>query len=238
MGHFILGRKGRMTQIFTEQGSVVPVTIVEAGPCVITQVKSAKNSDGYNAVQIGFETARAERLSKAEVGHCVKAGAEPLRHLREWRLTAEPTQQLGQKVDCGGFKPGDHVDVAGLIKGRGTAGVMKRHGFHGRPASHGHMCHRRPGSIGMHSDPGRVFPGKKMAGQYGNTRTTVKNLEVVSVDTDAHIMLIRGALPGYTGCILEIVSAKTPPRKPQAASATTKSANPQKASASKAGGKK
>jgi large subunit ribosomal protein L3 len=238
MGHFILGRKGRMTQIFTEQGNCVPVTIVEAGPCVITQVKSAKTSDGYNAVQLGFEKARAERLSKAEVGHCKKAGAEPMRHLREWRLGVEPTQAVGQKVDCGGFKVGDLVDVAGLIKGRGTAGVMKRHGFHGRPATHGHMCHRRPGSIGMHSDPGRVFKGKRMAGQYGVTRTTVKNLEVVSVDPEANIMLIKGAVPGARGGVLEIGTAKTPPPKPQVQATPAKSSNPQKASAAKAGGKK
>jgi large subunit ribosomal protein L3 len=238
MGHFILGRKGRMTQIFTEKGVCVPVTIIEAGPCVVMQVKSAGSRDGYNAVQLGFESAKAGRLSRAEEGHCKKAGAEPTRHLREWRLAAEPTQAVGQKIDCGAFKPGDLVDVAGLIKGRGTAGVMKRHGFHGRPASHGHMCHRRPGSIGMHSDPGRVFPGKRMAGQYGGTRTTVKNLEVVSVDADAGVLLVKGAVPGVRGGLLEIGSAKTPPPLPKTQVGATKSANPQKASAAKVGGKK
>jgi large subunit ribosomal protein L3 len=238
MGHFILGRKGRMTQIFTDAGNCVPVTIIEAGPCVVTQVKSAKTKDGYNAVQLAFAPAKAGALSQAEEGHCKKAGVESFRHLREWRLTAEPSQTAGQKIDCGGFKAGDLVDVAGLIKGRGTAGVMKRHGFHGRPASHGHMCHRRPGSIGMHSDPGRVFPGKKMAGQYGNTRHTVKNLEVVSVDSESNILLVKGAVPGARGGLLEIGSAKTPPPKPQASAAPAKSSNPQKASAARAGGKK
>ena len=238
MGHFILGRKGRMTQVFTDAGNCVPVTIIEAGPCVVTQVKSAKAKDGYNAVQLAFAPAKAGALSKAEEGHCKKAGTEPFRHLREWRLTTEPAQATGEKIDCGGFKPGDMVDVAGLIKGRGTAGVMKRHGFHGRPASHGHMCHRRGGSIGMHSDPGRVFPGKKMAGQYGNTRHTAKNLEVVSVDIESNILLVKGAVPGARGGLLEIGSATSPPPKPQVAQSTAKSSKPQKQSASKAGGKK
>ncbi|HYC77960.1 MAG TPA: 50S ribosomal protein L3 [Planctomycetota bacterium] len=238
MGHFILGRKGRMMQVFTDAGVCVPVTIVEAGPCVVTQVKSEKSRDGYNAVQLAFDPVRETRISKAEVGHCKKAGVGAHRVIREWRMNGESGLALGQKVDCGGFKVGDLVDVIGAIKGRGTAGVMKRHGFHGRPASHGHMCHRRPGSIGMHSDPGRVFVGKKMAGQYGNTRHTMKNLEVVSVDPEAGIMLIRGGVPGARGALLTIRTATTPPPKPQAVQAPAKSANPQKASAAKAGGKK
>lgn len=222
MAHLIFGRKGRMIQVFTDQGQVVPVTIVEAGPCTVTQVKSVK-SDGYNAIQLAYEPVKDRSLTKPELGHLKKVGVAAHRFLRESRLDAEPTAKPGEVVNCGGFKPGDLVDVVGVMKGRGTAGVMKRHGFHGRPASHGHMCHRRPGSIGMHSDPGRVFPGKKMAGHYGNSRVTQKNLQVFSVDAENHLMLIKGAIPGPRGGFITVRTAKTgvikaPPPPPKATS--------------------
>lgn len=166
MGHFILGRKGRMIQVFNEAGQAVPVTIVEAGPCTVTQVKSAKGVDGYNAVQLALDPVKEKSISKPELGHFKKNGVAAHRVIREWRLDTEPSQKTGEVISCTVFKTGDLVDAIGWLKGRGTAGVMKRHGFGGRPASHGHMCHRRPGSIGMHSDPGRVFKNKKMAGHY------------------------------------------------------------------------
>ncbi len=212
MGHLLLGRKGRMIQVFSDTGQVIPATIVEAGPCTVTQVKTVK-SDQYNAIQLAFDPVKERSLSKPEIGHCKKAGIGPHRVLRESRLGIEPTQKLGEVITCAIFKPGDLVDVVGTTKGRGTAGVMKRHGFHGRPASHGHMCHRRPGSIGMHSDPGRVFPNKRMAGQYGVERSTVKNLEVISVDEGQHLMLIKGALPGPRGGLVSIQTAKTGVKK-------------------------
>ncbi len=212
MGHLLLGRKGRMIQVFNDFGQVIPVTIVEAGPCTVTQVKTSK-TDQYNAIQLAFDAVKERSISKPELGHFTKIGVAPHRFLRENRLGAEPTEKLGDVITCAIFKPGDLVDVVGTTKGRGTAGVMKRHGFHGRPASHGHMCHRRPGSIGMHSDPGRVFPNKRMAGHYGVERSTVKNLEVVSVSEGRHLMLIKGALPGPRGGLVQIQTAKTGVKK-------------------------
>jgi large subunit ribosomal protein L3 len=208
MGQMILGRKGRMVQVFNDDGRVVPATIVEAGPCTVTQVKSVK-TDGYNAVQLAFEQVKPRSSTKPLIGHFKKAGAEPHRLLREWRLEKEPTQKTGEVITCTTFKKGDLVDVIGVTKGRGTAGVMKRHGFHGRPASHGHMCHRRPGSIGMHSDPGRVFKGKRMAGHHGSVRCTTKNLEVLSVNEAENLLLIKGAIPGFRGAFVTVRTALT-----------------------------
>jgi len=208
MGQMILGRKGRMVQVFNEDGKVVPATIVEAGPCTVTQVKSVK-TDGYNAVQLAFEKVKARSLTKPLLGHYKKVNSEPHRFLREWRLDVEPTHKTGEVITCTTFKKGDLVDVIGVTKGRGTAGVMKRHGFHGRPGSHGHMCHRRPGSIGMHSDPGRVFKGKRMAGHHGSARCTTKNLEVLSVNEAENLILIKGAIPGFPGAFVTVRTALT-----------------------------
>ncbi len=234
MGHFILGRKGRMIQVFNESGQAVPVTIVEAGPCTVTQVKSAKGTDGYNAIQLAFDPIKEKSVSKPELGHLKKHGVAAHRVIREWRLDAEPSQKAGEVINCTVFKAGDLVDAIGWLKGRGTAGVMKRHGFHGRPASHGHMCHRRPGSIGMHSDPGRVFKNKKMAGHYGTTRQTTKNLEVIVVDEENHILLVKGAVPGPQGGLVYVQTAKTGVKKiKKVAAVDLKKKNPQKASAAK-----
>jgi large subunit ribosomal protein L3 len=235
MGQMILGRKGRMVQVFNDDGKVVPATIVEAGPCTVTQVKSVK-TDGYNAVQLAFEQVKARSSTKPLMGHFKKAGLEPHRLLREWRLEVEPTQKTGEVIKCNTFKKGDLVDVIGITKGRGTAGVMKRHGFHGRPASHGHMCHRRPGSIGMHSDPGRVFKGKRMGGHFGSARCTTKNLEVLSVNEDQNLLLIKGAIPGFRGAFVTVRTAltgvpkKTPVAgdKPKAVKPAAKPAAPAK----------
>jgi large subunit ribosomal protein L3 len=223
MGQMILGRKGRMVQVFNDDGKVVPATIVEAGPCTVTQVKSVK-TDGYNAVQLAFEKVKERSVTKPILGIFKKVNTEPHRFLREWRLDAEPTQKTGEVITCTTFKKGDLVDVIGVTKGRGTAGVMKRHGFHGRPASHGHMCHRRPGSIGMHSDPGRVFKGKKMAGHYGSARCTTKNLEVISVNEAENLILIKGAIPGFPGAFVTVRTALT--GVPKAAAPASDKAKP------------
>lgn len=208
MGHFILGRKGRMTQVFTEEGVCIPVTILEAGPCKVTQVKT-EASDGYNAVQLAYEPVREKVLTKPVNGHFKKAGVDAHRFLREHRMDSAPEAELGSEVTCGVFEAGHVVDVIGTVKGRGTAGAIKRHGFSRRPQTHGHMRTRRPGSIGQHSDPSRVFKGKRMGGHYGANRHTVKNLEVVSVDTERNLVLVRGAVPGPRGGFVMIQSAKT-----------------------------
>lgn len=207
MAAFILGRKGRMTQVFTEDGRCIPVTILEVGPCRVTQVKTTE-SDGYNALQLAYEPVREKVVTKPLKGHYGKAGVEPHRFLRETRLNEAPGLELGATVTCESFNQGDKVDVTGTTKGRGTAGAVKRHGFSLRPRSHGHMRRRRPGAIGMHSDPSRVFKGKKMAGHYGCARQTTANLEVVSVDAERNIMLIKGAVPGPRGGFVMIRSAR------------------------------
>jgi large subunit ribosomal protein L3 len=205
-----------MTQVFTPDGLCIPVTILEAGPCTVTQVKT-EESDGYNAVQLAFEPVREKVVTKPEAGHFSKLGLAPHRFLRENRLSDRPDHEVGTMITCDAFALGSLVDVIGTIKGRGTAGVIKRHGFSRRPGSHGHMCQRRPGSIGMHSDPARVLKGKRMAGQYGNTRQTVKNLEVVEVDTERNLLLVKGAVPGPRGGFIMIRTAKTGQPKQQKA---------------------
>ncbi len=208
MGHLILGRKGRMTQVFTDEGVCIPVTILEAGPCKVTQVKT-ESTDGYNAVQLAFEPVREKVLTKPQTGHCKKAGVTPHRYLREHRTDGVPDAEPGADVTCDVFEKGAFVDVVGTAKGRGTAGAIKRHGFARRPQTHGHMQTRRPGSIGMHSDPSRVFKGKRMAGHYGANRNTVKNLEVVLVDKQRNLLLVKGAVPGPQGGFVLIQTART-----------------------------
>lgn len=205
---YILGRKERMTQIFNADGDKVPVTVVEAGPCRVTQVKS-DDTDGYNAVQIGFMDQKPQRVSKPLTGHYKKAGVAPMRHLAEFRLDGPAECEVGDAFTVDTFEVGDIVNVVGVSKGRGFTGVMKRWGFAGGPATHGAMFDRKVGSIGMHSDPSRVFKGKKMPGHYGNTRTTVKNLEIVAIDTEMNLLLIKGALPGARNGIFRISISKT-----------------------------
>ena len=207
MGHFILGRKGRMTQVFTEEGVCIPVTILEAGPCMGTLFKTA-DSDGYNAVQLAYEPVREKVLTKPVIGHLKKAGVGPHRFLREHRMDGAPEAEVGSEITCSVFEKGALVDVVGTVKGRGTAGVIKRYGFARRPQTHGHMQTRRPGSIGMHSDPSRVFKGKRMAGHYGANRHTVKNLEVVGIDAERNLLLVRGPVPGPRGGFIMIQTAK------------------------------
>lgn len=203
----ILGKKVGMTQIFTESGEAVPVTVIEAGPCYVTQVKTVE-TDGYNAVQLGFEEVKPKRLTKPELGHLRKNGLPPLRHLREIRTDDAASYEVGQIIDVSIFAEGERVDVTGTSKGRGFAGVVKRHGFGGGPKTHGQSDrHRAPGSIGATTTPGRVFKGLRMAGRMGGNRVTVQNLEVVRVDPERNLLVVKGAVPGARGGLLLIRSA-------------------------------
>ena len=207
----LLGKKLGMTQVFREDGRAEPVTAVEAGPCVVTQVKTT-TKDGYEAVQLGFGEAR--RLTKPMEGHLRHTGK--FRHLREMPARDLTEVQVGQRVDASLFQPGDLVDVTGTSKGRGFAGVVKRHGFHGGPKTHGQSDrHRAPGSIGGGTSPGRVFKGKKMAGHMGNARVTTRGLEVIQVDAERNLLLIKGAVPGARNGLLVIRQAKKSLRRRQ-----------------------
>lgn len=192
----IIGRKIGMTRIFDEAGVQVPVTVIEAGPCPVTQIKT-KARDGYEAVQLGFGAQKSKRASRAEVGHAASAGVEVApRILREVALADGSEYELGQALTVAQFEAGDRVKVTGTSKGRGFQGVVKRHGFAGRPGGHGHPMARNPGSLGPGTNPSRVIKGKRLPGQMGGTRTTVRNLQVVKVDGERNLLFIKGGLPG------------------------------------------
>ncbi len=202
----ILGRKLGMTQVWSEDDSLVPVTVIEAGPCVVSQVKTV-GRDGYDAVQIAFGDIKESKVNKPTAGHFAKAGATPRRHVAEVRLS-EPDGDVkpGDELTVGMFEPGAMVDVSGTSKGKGFAGVMKRHNFRGGPGGHGSHFHRAPGSIGQASTPSRVFRGARMPGQMGNETVTVRNLEVVKVDPEQNLLIVKGAVPGPKGALLTIRS--------------------------------
>ena len=207
----VLGTKLGMTQVFSDDGKIVPVTVVEAGPCVVTAVRTADN-DGYSAVQLGYGEIDPRRVTKPAAGHFAKAGVTPRRYLVELRTDDADQYAHGQEVSAGTFEAGELVDVTGKTKGKGTAGVMKRHGFHGLGASHGtQRKHRAPGSIGGCATPGRVFKGLRMAGRMGGQRLTVPQLTVHAVDTDRGLLLIRGAVPGARGSLVLVRSAAKQP---------------------------
>lgn len=192
----IIGKKVGMTRIFTDEGEAIPVTVLEAGPCPILQVKT-EESDGYRAIQIGYGQQKEKRASKAELGHAQNAGLETApRILREFPMEDDEEFEAGQEVTVETFEPGEKVQVTGTSKGRGFTGVVKRHGFSGRPASHGHPMSRTPGSIGPGTDPSRVIKGRKMPGQHGAKRATIRNLEVVRVDAERNLLFIKGGVPG------------------------------------------
>ncbi len=203
----LLGTKLGMTQLWDANNRIVPVTVVQAGPCVVTQVRTAE-TDGYSAVQLGFGAVKAKQLTKPSAGHFEKAGVTPRKHLVEIRTSDASEYSLGQELNADTFADGDIIDVTGVSKGKGTAGVMKRHGFSGLRASHGvHRKHRSPGSIGGCATPGRVFKGLRMAGRMGVERVTVQNLTVHSVDAERGLILIRGAIPGNKGGLVVLRSA-------------------------------
>jgi len=201
----LIGKKIGMSQVFGEDGAVIPVTVIHAGPCVVLQRKEAAK-DGYDAVQLGFGVMKSPRLNKAQQGHLVKAGKGAFRTLREVRLDGSAEYSVGAEISAGEvFKAGDHVDVTGTSKGKGYAGVIKRWGFAGFPGSHGtHEYFRHGGSIGNRSFPGRVFKGKKMAGQLGNVQTTVQNLEIVALHANEHLLLLKGSVPGPNGGVVMV----------------------------------
>ncbi len=205
----ILGRKVGMTQIFNEAGEAIPVTVIEAGPCYVTQVKTLER-DGYRAVQLGFEEVKPHRLSGGERGHLARNNNVPmLRHLREFRLRSDEEVEEGQRILVDVFEVGDGVDVVGISKGRGFAGVVKRYGFGGGPKTHGQSDrHRAPGSIGATTNPGRVWKGKRMPGRMGNARVTAQNLRVEMVDPDRNLLAVRGSVPGSKGGLLVIKQAR------------------------------
>jgi large subunit ribosomal protein L3 len=203
----VLGEKLGMTQVFDDEGRIVPVTVVQAGPCVVTRVRTPE-SDGYSAVQLGYGQIDPRKVNKPLTGHYEKAGVTPRRHLVELRTEDAGEYELGQEITVEVFEAGQRIDVTGRSKGKGTAGVMKRHGFKGLSASHGtQRKHRSPGSIGGCATPGRVFKGLRMAGRHGNARTTVQNLTVHSIDADKGLLLIKGAVPGPNGGLILVRSA-------------------------------
>lgn len=199
----ILGKKVGMTQIFSEDGRVVPVTVIEAGPMVVTQVKSLDN-DGYTALQVGFGAVKEKSLNKPKKGLFLKTGIEFKKFLREFRLQNVTDYSVGQEIKADVFAAGEKVDVTGTSKGKGFQGPIKRHGKSRGPESHGSRYHRRPGSLGAGTSPGRVFKGKKLAGHMGAERVTIQNLEVVKVDVERNLILIKGAIPGPKGALVTV----------------------------------
>ena len=199
----IIGKKVGMTQIFDESGKVIPVTVIEAGPCLIAQVKTVE-TDGYDAIQLGFGDVKLKKVIKPIQGHFAKANLEPKKHLREFRLEDVSNYKVGDELKADVFEVGEKVDIQGTSKGKGFQGVIKRHGQHRGPMGHGSMYHRRPGSMGSTSTPGRVFKGKKLPGHMGVQTVTIQNLEIVKVDLNKNVLLIKGSVPGVKGAILKI----------------------------------
>ena len=230
MKRAIIGKKVGMTQIFDEKGKVIPVTVIEAGPCVVTQKKTVEK-EGYASVQFGYEEVSEKKLSKPEQGHLNKAGVGMVKHLKEFRLEETDKMEVGDVIKADIFAEGDKVDVTGTSKGHGYAGVVKRHGQGRTPMTHGGgPVHRHAGSMGSSADPSRIMPGKKQAGHMGVDQVTVQNLDIVKVDAELNLIAIRGAVPGPKGSIVYIkdTAKKQPVKKGEAAGI---SLNPQKASA-------
>jgi len=198
----ILGKKVGMAQIFTGEGRAIPVTVIEAGPCIVVQKKTPEK-DGYSAIQIGFGEKRERLFTKPAKGHFSKSGVRPLRFLRELRVEDPEAYQVGQEIKADVFNPGEKVDVAGISKGKGFAGGIKRHGFHRGPMAHGSKYHRRPGSLGA-KGPAKVFKGRKLPGHLGAGRITVQNLEVIKVDAGRNMLAIKGAVPGPRGALVMV----------------------------------
>ncbi len=203
MDKAIIGKKLGMSQIFTEDGKVIPVTVVEAGPCPVVQIKSKEN-DGYDAIQVGFGTVKETRVNKPQAGHFKKAGVTAKRYLREFRFADCSKYALGQELTCDTFAEGDKVDVTGTSKGHGFSGVIQRWNQHRGPMAHGSGYHRGVGSMGACSSPSRVFKNKHMSGQWGNEKVTIQNLTVARVDSARNLLLIKGAIPGAKGGIVVI----------------------------------
>lgn len=202
----LLGRKIGMTQIFDSEGNVIPVTVIEAGPCVVVQKKTLEN-DGYEALQLGFGEVNEKKVNKPIKGHFAKAKLSPKKYLREFKFENIDDYSVGDEIKVDIFKVGDRVDVRGISKGKGFQGVIKRHGSQRGPMSHGSMYHRRPGSMGPTTSPGRVFKGKKLPGRMGNRKVTIQNLVVVGVEPEKNLLLVKGSVPGQKGGLLYITDS-------------------------------
>ncbi|MFN7738874.1 MAG: 50S ribosomal protein L3 [Cyanobacteriota bacterium] len=203
----ILGKKLGMSQFFDDEGRSIPVTVIEAGPCRITQIKHDA-TDGYSAVQVGFGEIRDKLVNKPAKGHLARSGNDPLRHLREYRVANVEGLELGGAITVSAFEPGQKIDVSGDTIGRGFSGYQKRHGFSRGPMSHGSKNHREPGSTGAGTTPGRVYPGKRMAGRYGGKQITTRGLTILKVDTEHNLLVVKGSVPGKPGALLNIRPAK------------------------------
>ena len=199
----ILGKKLGMSQLFDDQGNAVPVTLIQAGPCRVTQLKSLP-VDGYAAVQIGFGSSKDKLLNKPKKGHLKKSGDSLLKHLKEYRVDETSEYEIGGQITVDNFEVGQKVDVSGNSMGRGFAGYQKRHGFSRGPMSHGSKNHRQPGSTGAGTTPGRIYPGKRMAGRYGGKKITTKGLIVVKIDNEKNLIVVKGSVPGKPGSLLNI----------------------------------
>nr|YP_010904108.1 ribosomal protein L3 [Caulacanthus ustulatus]WCH57359.1 ribosomal protein L3 [Caulacanthus ustulatus] len=199
----LLGMKIGMTQLFNNEGNAIPVTLLKVGPCIVTQIKT-KESDGYRAIQIGYSKSTVNKLTKPEIGHLSKCGAHPLKYLREYKVDSTQEFKIGQVITLDQLKIGNSVNVCGISIGKGFTGYQKRHHFSRGPMSHGSKNHRQPGSIGAGTTPGRVFPGKKMAGRMGGKKVTVKNLRIFDINIEENIIILRGAVPGKNGSIISI----------------------------------
>ena len=203
----LLGNKIGMTQIFDESGNIVPVTILKVGPCVVTQVKT-KSKDGYDSIQIGYGNVTSKSLTQPELGHLQKSNIQPLKYLKEFRVNEDNEFTLGQILNVDSFSPGQLVNIRGKTIGKGFSGLQKRHNFTRGPMTHGSKNHRASGSIGMGTTPGRVLPGKKMAGQLGNKVTTIKKLKVIQINAEENILVIKGSVPGKPGNLLSIIPSE------------------------------
>ncbi len=203
MNKGLIGKKVGMTQIFDEQGRVIPVTVIEAGPCTVVQVKTVEH-DGYQAIQLGFGEVKQHKVIKPVKGHYAKVNLTPKKHLREFRVDSIQDVKVGDELKADIFSVGEKLDIQGTSKGKGFQGVIKRHGQSRGPMGHGSMYHRRPGSMGPTSTPGRVFKGKKLPGHMGCKTITIQNLEVVKVDLDKNVVLVKGSVPGAKGAILKL----------------------------------
>nr|AUG32576.1 50S ribosomal protein L3 [Paulinella longichromatophora] len=203
----ILGKKLGMSQFFDKEGKSVPVTLIEAGPCRITQLKSTA-TDGYTAVQIGYGETREKLINNPSKGHLIKSGQELLRYLREYRVDSTDGLAIGSPITVDAFEAGQKVDVRGTTMGRGFAGYQKRHGFSRGPMTHGSKNHREPGSTGAGTTPGRIYPGKRMAGRYGGKQITTRGLVILKIDTEYNLLVVKGSVPGKPGSLLNICSTK------------------------------
>jgi large subunit ribosomal protein L3 len=200
----LLGNKVGMTQIFDESGNIIPVTILKVGPCVITQLKT-KSKNGYDSIQIGYGNVSSKALSQPELGHLQKSNIQPLKYLKEFKIIEADAFSIGQILNVDSFSPGQFVNIRGKSIGKGFSGLQKRHNFSRGPMTHGSKNHREPGSIGMGTTPGRVLPGKKMAGQVGNKITTIRKLKVIQINSEENLLVIKGSVPGKPGNLLSII---------------------------------